>query len=181
MSDKEKVLKLRPLSVGSMELMQRFNCGFMNGGMDLGGIVEYIYIHTADIKKLESMSLEEFKESVRKFKYELSPDEMQRISALVGKQAQDVDEAAFTVEDSKKTGGDRPNYFIQVVWAIASKTGYPLNYIKYDIPYSMILQFLMSECVANGVSCYYTHARKVDHADLERLDAMFNKPVNIEE
>ena len=102
MSDKEKVLKLRPLSVGSMELMQRFNCGFMNGGMDLGGIVEYIYIHTADIKKLESMSLEEFKESVRKFKYELSPDEMQRISALVGKQAQDVDEAAFTVEDSKK-------------------------------------------------------------------------------
>lgn len=50
------------------------------------------------------MSLEEFKESVRKFKYELSPDEMQRISALVGKQAQDVDEAAFTVEDSKKNG-----------------------------------------------------------------------------
>lgn len=45
----------------------------------------------------------------------------------------------------------------------------------------MILQFLMSECVANGVSCYYMHARKVDHADLERLDAMFNKPVNIEE
>ena len=74
----------------------------MSGGMDLGGIVEYIYIHTADIEKLESMNLEEFKESVRKFKYELSPDEMQRISALVGKQAQDVDEAAFTVEDSKK-------------------------------------------------------------------------------
>ena len=44
MSDKEKVLKLRPLSVGSMELMQRFNCGFMNGGMDLGGIVEFIFI-----------------------------------------------------------------------------------------------------------------------------------------
>ena len=54
-------------------------------------------------------------------------------------------------------------------------------YIKYDIPYSMILQFLMSECVANGVSCYYTHARKVDHADLERLDALFNKPVDVEE
>ena len=68
-----------------------------------------------------------------------------------------------------------------MVWAIASKTGYPLNYIKYDIPYSMILQFLMSECVANRVSCYYTHARKVDHADLERLDALFNKPVDVEE
>lgn len=82
--------------------MQRFDCGFMNGDMDLGGIVEYIYIHTEDIEKLESMNLEEFKESVRKFKYELSPDEMQRISALVGKQAQDVEEASFTVEDSKK-------------------------------------------------------------------------------
>lgn len=102
MSEMEKVLKLRPLSVGSMELMQRFDCGFMNGDMDLGGIVEYIYIHTEDIEKLESMNLEEFKESVRKFKYELSPDEMQRISALVGKQAQDVEEASFTVEDSKK-------------------------------------------------------------------------------
>lgn len=102
MSEKEKVLKLRPLSVGSMELMQRFNCGFMNGGMDLGGIVEYIYIHTEDVEKLESMSLDGFKEAVRKFKYEISPDEMQRISSLVGKQAQDVDEAAFTVEDSKK-------------------------------------------------------------------------------
>ena len=62
----------------------------------------HIYIHTENIEKLESMILEEFKESVRKFKYELSPDDMQRISALVGKQAQDVDEAAFTVEDSKK-------------------------------------------------------------------------------
>ena len=82
--------------------MQRFDCGFMKGGMNLGGIVEYIYIHTEDIEKLESMNLEEFKEAVRKFKYELSPDEMQRISALVGRQAQDVDEAAFTVEDSKK-------------------------------------------------------------------------------
>lgn len=102
MSNKEKVLKLRPLSVGSMELMQRFNCGFMGGNMNLGGIVEYIYLHTEDIEKLESMSLEEFKESVRQFKYELSPDEMQRISVLVGKQAQDVDEASFTVEDSKK-------------------------------------------------------------------------------
>lgn len=68
-----------------------------------------------------------------------------------------------------------------MVWEIASKTGYPLNYIKYDIPYSMILKFLMSECVANGVSCYYTHARKVDHADLERLDALFNKSVDVEE
>ena len=46
---------------------------------------------------------------------------------------------------------------------------------------SMILKFLMSECVANGVSCYYTHARKVDHADLERLDALFNKSVDVEE
>ena len=102
MSDKEKVLKLRPLSVGSMELMQRFNCGFMGGNMNLGGIVEYIYLHTEDIEKLESMSLEEFKESVRQFKYELSPDEIKRIAVLVGKQAQDVDEASFTVEDSKK-------------------------------------------------------------------------------
>lgn len=48
------------------------------------------------------MSLEAFKEAVRRFKYELSPDEMQRISSLVGLQAQQVDEAAFTVEDSKK-------------------------------------------------------------------------------
>lgn len=113
MSDKEKVLKLRPLSVGSMELMQRFNCGFMNGGMDLGGIVEYIYIHTADIEKLESMSLEEFKESILKFKYELSPDEMQRISLLVGEQAKSVEETAFTVEDSKKKreGTDRTTLF----------------------------------------------------------------------
>jgi hypothetical protein len=113
MSDKEKVLKLRPLSVGSMELMQRFNCGFMNGGMDLGGIVEYIYIHTADIEKLESMNLEEFKESIRKFKYELSPDEMQRISLLVGEQAKSVEETAFTVEDSKKKreGTDRTTLF----------------------------------------------------------------------
>lgn len=113
MSDKEKVLKLRPLSVGSMELMQRFNCGFMNGGMDLGGIVEYIYIHTADIEKLESMNLEEFKESVRKFKYELSPEEVQRISLLVDEQAKSVEEAAFTVEDSKKKreGIDRTTLF----------------------------------------------------------------------
>ena len=113
MSDKEKVLKLRPLSVGSMELMQRFNCGFMNGGMDLGGIVEYIYIHTADIEKLESMSLEEFKESILKFKYELSPDEVQRISLLVGEQAKSVEETAFTVEDSKKKreGTDRTTLF----------------------------------------------------------------------
>ena len=113
MSDKEKVLKLRPLSVGSMELMQRFNCGFMNGGMDLGGIVEYIYIHTADIEKLESMSLEEFKESILKFKYELSPDEVQRISILVGEQAKSVEETAFTVEDSKKKreGTDRTTLF----------------------------------------------------------------------
>lgn len=113
MSDKEKVLKLRPLSVGSMELMQRFDCGFMNGGMDLGGIVEYIYIHTADIKKLESMSLEEFKESVRKFKYELSPEEVQRISLLVDEQAKSVEETAFTVEDSKKKreGTDRTTLF----------------------------------------------------------------------
>ena len=70
--------------------------------MNLGGIVEYIYLHTEDIEKLESMSLEEFKESVRQFKYELSPDEIKRIAVLVGKQAQDVDEASFTVEDSKK-------------------------------------------------------------------------------
>ena len=113
MSDKEKVLKLRPLSVGSMELMQRFNCGFMNGGVDLGGIVEYIYIHTADIEKLESMSLEEFKESILKFKYELSPDEVQRISLLVGEQAKSVEETAFTVEDSKKKreGTDRTTLF----------------------------------------------------------------------
>lgn len=113
MSDKEKVLKLRPLSVGSMELMQRFDCGFMNGGMDLGGIVEYIYIHTADIEKLESMSLEEFKESILKFKYELSPDEVQRISLLVGEQAKSVEETAFTVEDSKKKreGTDRTTLF----------------------------------------------------------------------
>lgn len=106
-------MKLRPLSVGSMELMQRFNCGFMNGGMDLGGIVEYIYIHTADIEKLESMNLEEFKESIRKFKYELSPDEMQRISLLVGEQAKSVEETAFTVEDSKKKreGTDRTTLF----------------------------------------------------------------------
>ena len=113
MSDKEKVLKLRPLSVGSMELMQRFNCGFMNGGMDLGGIVEYIYIHTADIEKLESMSLEEFKESILKFKYELSPDEVQRISLLVGEQAKSGEETAFTGEDSKKKreGTDRTTLF----------------------------------------------------------------------
>lgn len=113
MSDKEKVLKLRPLSVGSMELMQRFDCGFMNGGMDLGGIVEYIYIHTADIEKLESMNLEEFKESILKFKYELSPDEVQRISLLVGEQAKSVEETAFTVEDSKKKreGTDRTTLF----------------------------------------------------------------------
>ena len=26
MKDEEKALKLRPLSIGSMELMQRFNC-----------------------------------------------------------------------------------------------------------------------------------------------------------
>lgn len=102
MSDKGKVLNLRPLSVGSMELMQRFNCGFMDGDMNLGGIVEYIYIHTEDIEKLESMSLEEFKSSVRRFKYELSPDEVQRISLLVGEQARSVEEASFTVEDSKK-------------------------------------------------------------------------------
>lgn len=102
MSDKEKVLELRPLSIGSMELMQRFKCGFMQGAMDLGGIVEYVYIHTAEIEKLESMSLEQFKAAVRKFKYELSPDEVQRISAMVGKQAQEVEESSFTVEDSKK-------------------------------------------------------------------------------
>lgn len=100
--DEEKALKLRPLSIGSMELMQRFNCGFMDGSMNLGCIVEYIYIHTEDIETLESMSLEAFKEAVRRFKYELSPDEMQRISSLLGMQAQQVDEAAFTVEDSKK-------------------------------------------------------------------------------
>ena len=102
MKDEEKALKLRPLSIGSMELMQRFNCGFMDGSMNLGCIVEYIYIHTEDIETLESMSLDAFKEAVRRFKYELSPDEMQRISSLVGMQAQQVDEAAFTVEDSKK-------------------------------------------------------------------------------
>ena len=102
MKDEEKALKLRPLSIGSMELMQRFNCGFMDGSMNLRCIVEYIYIHTEDIETLESMSLEAFKEAVRRFKYELSPDEMQRISSLVGLQAQQVDEAAFTVEDSKK-------------------------------------------------------------------------------
>ena len=45
----------------------------------------------------------------------------------------------------------------------------------------MILQFLMSECVANGVSCYYTQAKEADHADMERLDAMFNKPIAFEE
>ena len=44
MKDEEKALKLRPLSIGSMELMQRFNCGFMDGSMNLGCIVEYIYI-----------------------------------------------------------------------------------------------------------------------------------------
>ena len=42
MKDEEKALKLRPLSIGSMELMQRFNCGFMDGSMNLGCIVEYI-------------------------------------------------------------------------------------------------------------------------------------------
>ena len=84
MKDEEKALKLRPLSIGSMELMQRFNCGFMDGSMNLGCIVEYIYIHTEDIETLESMSLDAFKEAVRRFKYELSPDEMQRISSLVG-------------------------------------------------------------------------------------------------
>lgn len=105
MKDEEKALKLRPLSIGSMELMQRFNCGFMDGSMNLGCIVEYIYIHTEDIETLESMSLDAFKEAVRRFKYELSPDEMQRISSLVGMQAQQVDEAAFTVEDSKKREG----------------------------------------------------------------------------
>lgn len=83
MKDEEKALKLRPLSIGSMELMQRFNCGFMDGSMNLGCIVEYIYIHTEDIETLESMSLEAFKEAVRRFKYELSPDEMQRISSPV--------------------------------------------------------------------------------------------------
>ena len=57
MKDEEKALKLRPLSIGSMELMQRFNCGFMDGSMNLGCIVEYIYIHTEDIETLESMSL----------------------------------------------------------------------------------------------------------------------------
>lgn len=102
MKDEEKALKLRPLSIGSMELMQRFNCGFMDGSMNLGCIVEYIYIHTEDIETLESMSLEAFKEAVRRFKYELSPDEMQRISSLVGLQAAAGGEAAFTVEDSKK-------------------------------------------------------------------------------
>ena len=102
MKDEEKALKLRPLSIGSMELMQRVNCGFMDGSMNLGCFVEYIYIHTEDIETLESMSLEAFKEAVRRFKYELSPDEMQRISSLLGMQAQQVDEAAFTVEDSKK-------------------------------------------------------------------------------
>ena len=96
-----------------MELMQRFNCGFINGVMDLGGIVEYIYIHTAAIEKLESMSLEEFMESILKFKYELSPDEVQRISLLVGEQAKSVEETAFTVEDSKKKreGTDRTTLF----------------------------------------------------------------------
>lgn len=102
MNNQTKELELRPLSIGSMELMQRFNCSFMSGNMDLKGIVEYVYIHTADIDKLESMGLEEFKKSVRRFKYMLSPDEMRRISALVGKQAKDVEEASFTVEDGKK-------------------------------------------------------------------------------
>ena len=104
MKDEEKALKLRPLSIGSMELMQRFNCGFMDGSMNLGCIVE-------DIETLESMSLEAFKEAVRRFKYELSPDEMQRISSLVGLQAQQVDEAAFTVEDSKKNGRGQAGLF----------------------------------------------------------------------
>ena len=111
MKDEEKALKLRPLSIGSMELMQRFNCGFMDGSMNLGCIVEYIYIHTEDIETLESMSLEAFKEAVRRFKYELSPDEMQRISSLVGLQEQQVDEAAFTVEDSKKNGRGQAGLF----------------------------------------------------------------------
>lgn len=102
MDNKEKVLTLRPLSVGSMELMQRFGCGFMQNNMDLKGIIEYVYIHTENIDKLESLTIREFQEEVRQFKYTLSPDDLTRISALVGNQAKEVNEASFTVEDSKK-------------------------------------------------------------------------------
>lgn len=103
---KEKIIQVRPLSVGSMELMSRFKCAFMDGKTDLGSIIEYIFAHTENIGRLEAMSASEFKDAVKKFKYELSPDEVRQISEMINNQTKEVSDAAFTVEnDKKKRGG----------------------------------------------------------------------------
>lgn len=98
----EKKIELRPLSIGSMELMQRLDCGFLTGELNLSSIVEYIYIHSADISELEKMTPEEFKSAVLKFKYQLRPEDLQEFTDIINSETQKVEEAAFTVEDGKK-------------------------------------------------------------------------------
>lgn len=106
-------IKLRPLSIGSMELMQRLDCGFLTGELNLSAIVEYIYIHSAEISELEKMTPEEFQSAVLKFKYQLRPEDLQKFTDVINAETQKVEEAAFTVEDGKKKEAEtrRTNFF----------------------------------------------------------------------
>lgn len=82
--------------------MSRFKSGFLDGSMDLLSVIEYIYIHTEDIEKLETMTPEEFKKAVTVFKYQLTPEDVQMLTEAINRDTKDVEDAAFRVEEDKK-------------------------------------------------------------------------------
>ncbi len=96
-------MNLRPISIGSLELCQKFGCTFLTSSPSLSSLVEYILIHSHPIDELETMTPEQFHALVKETKYQLPPDALERATAALTTQTEAIEQADFTTEKQKKT------------------------------------------------------------------------------
>lgn len=93
---------IKDITLGTLTFMTKKKCAIMSGGADIEAFIEFLYIHTHDLKELRKMTEEEYREKIDDFIDQIPLSSLKEITEAVNEKMQKLIDSQFTQADNKK-------------------------------------------------------------------------------
>ena len=99
-----KGIKYKTLTTRMLLLMEKFKSPFYTGGDQLKGLMDYLYISSQDLKKIQTMTDEEFQDAVFDFADNFTALDLKELGEQVDKYSET---ASATLVEVRETGDEK--------------------------------------------------------------------------
>lgn len=99
-----KNIRYKTLTTRMLLLMEKFKSPFYTGGDQLKGLMDYLYLGSGDLKKIQSMSKEEFDDAVYEFSDKFTALDLEELGRQVNSF---VDNASATLVEVREGSDEK--------------------------------------------------------------------------